>query len=169
MVSLEKNNLDRLLQSLKGFADIQGKEEQIMVELCKVAVNVLNQTYSSAAGRYHFFRQGDKTATTEQYENTSVVTFEKSATGYSIVASGKDVCFFEFGTGVAHNSPPTPRPSGISNIGSFGKGQGSNSSWKWHVNGTTYITSGIPAQAGFPKAIDAIMAQAGTVIQKVMQ
>jgi hypothetical protein len=64
--------------------------------------------------------------------NDVVVSMEKTATGYNVVASGKAVGFIEFGTGVRYPEWDgdglgyTPPPHG-----SYGKGQGKNPYGWW--------------------------------------
>lgn len=71
-----------------------------------------------------------------QYDgvNDSEISVEPMANGWKIVASGEAVAFIEFGAGVYHNgSEPYPnppgRPSEVSNIGEYGRGQGKHQGW----------------------------------------
>jgi hypothetical protein len=70
-----------------------------------------------------------------------------------VVARGSSVAFAEYGAGVHFNSPQVPRPSGVLNIGEYGKGQGKKDTWKM-PNGKE--THGIPAAQGFVRAREAI-------------
>ena len=72
--------------------------------------------------------------TTAMYDgvNDSMVTLDKTDTGYAIVAEGKAVAFIEFGSGVYHNTSepyPNPRPEGIVGIGEYGSGKGKRRAW----------------------------------------
>jgi hypothetical protein len=56
----------------------------------------------------------------------------KGKNKYILEVKGKAVAFIEFGSGVYHNSSepyPNARPSGIVNIGEYGKGKGKRKAW----------------------------------------
>lgn len=75
-------------------------------------------------------------------QNTVKVHSEKRKYGAIIIASGKPVCFIEFGTGVYYNgsgSYPLPLPEGVVGIGEYGKGQGKKDWW---------VYKGEPGNAG---------------------
>lgn len=81
---------------------------------------------------------------------------EDTKTGCKIVASGQDVMFIEFGSGVYHNTDgyPGERPAGIVGIGEYGKGYGKRNAWAYvdEQSGEKFITRGIPAAAPMWKA-----------------
>lgn len=66
--------------------------------------------------------------------NDVQVTIDESGSKCTLLASGKAVCFIEFGTGVHYNSVgtyPLPRPDGVSEIGTYGKGHGKQDVWRY--------------------------------------
>lgn len=81
-------------------------------------------------------------------ENDASVSVEPIPNGWKIVASGKDVCFLEFGAGVYFNgSEQYPdRPAEISKIGEYGQGKGKQDTWGFYDSGGDLVlTHGTPA------------------------
>ena len=109
----------RMVQQYKK--DFLAKEAEFLRRLAEIGVSVANAGF-----------------TTADYDgvNDVVVSMEKTATGYSVIASGKAVGFIEFGTGVRYpewngeDVDYTPPPHG-----SYGKGQGKNP-WGWWFRGS---------------------------------
>lgn len=103
----------QLLQYKKDFEE---KEQEFTRRLAEIGVSVAQTGYSLA-----------------DYDgiNDVVVSLEKTANGYIVVASGESVGFIEFGTGVRY---PEWDGSGVEYAppphGSYGKGQGKNP-WGW--------------------------------------
>lgn len=97
--------------------DFEVKEREFCRRLAEIGVSVAQAGFSTA-----------------DYDgvNDVVVSMEKTATGYNVVASGKTVGFIEFGTGVRYpewdgsDVEYTPPPHG-----SYGKGQGKNPHGWW--------------------------------------
>jgi len=86
--------------------------------------------------------------------------------GYTITASGSEVAFIEFGTGVFYNgseSYPGTRPAGIVGIGEYGKGHGKNPEW-WTGD---HITHGHYRSAGMYSAQKAMVEQAINIIEEI--
>lgn len=86
--------------------------------------------------------------------------------GYSIVASGSEVAFIEFGTGVFYNgseSYPGNRPEGIVGIGEYGYGQGKKPQW-WTGD---HMTHGHYRSAGMYQAQKAMAEQAVQIIKEI--
>lgn len=101
--------------------DFESKEAEFVRRLAEIGVSVASAGFSTA-----------------DYDgvNDVVVSMEKTADGYAVVASGKTVGFIEFGTGVRYpewdgsDVEYTPPPHG-----SYGKGQGKNP-WGWWFRGS---------------------------------
>lgn len=101
--------------------DFEAKEAEFVRRLAEIGVSVASAGFSTA-----------------DYDgvNDVVVSLEKTANGYAVVASGKTVGFIEFGTGVRYpewdgtDTGYTPPPHG-----SYGKGQGKNP-WGWWFKGS---------------------------------
>ena len=101
--------------------DFVRKEQEFLRRLAEIGVSVAQAGFATA-----------------DYDgvNDVVVSREKTANGYAVVASGKTVGFIEFGTGVRYpewdgsDLEYTPPPHG-----SYGKGQGKNP-WGWWFKGS---------------------------------
>lgn len=69
--------------------------------------------------------------------------------GWAITASGEDVLFIEFGTGVYYNGTEPylqSRPPEVKRIGEYGKGHGKQNAWGYYdESGKLTITHGTPA------------------------
>ena len=101
--------------------DFEAKEQEFCRRLAEIGVSVAQAGFATA-----------------DYDgvNDVMVSMEKTANGYAVVASGKTVGFIEFGTGVRYpewdssDMEYTPPPHG-----SYGKGQGKNP-WGWWFRGS---------------------------------
>ena len=108
-------NAEKIVRQYKK--DFEVKEAEFVRRLADIGVSVASAGFSTA-----------------DYDgvNDVVVSMEKTATGYTVVASGKAVGFIEFGTGVRYpewagaDVEYTPPPHG-----SYGKGQGKNPYGWW--------------------------------------
>ena len=97
--------------------DFERKEAEFVKRLAGIGVSVASAGFATA-----------------DYDgvNDVVVSLEKTATGYKVVASGETVGFIEFGPGVRYpewngsDVAYTPPPHG-----SYGKGQGKNPHGWW--------------------------------------
>lgn len=106
---------ERIVRQYKK--DFEVKEAEFVRRLAEIGVSVASAGFATA-----------------DYDgvNDVVVSMEKTATGYTVVASGKAVGFIEFGTGVRYpewdgaDVEYTPPPHG-----SYGKGQGKNPYGWW--------------------------------------
>lgn len=84
--------------------------------------------------------------------NSTTVSVENGRNKSTVVASGDNVTFLEFGAGVYYNgqdSYPGTRPPGIVGIGQYGKGYGNRNTWGYYAgegdNKTLVRTHGNPA------------------------
>ena len=97
--------------------DFETKEQEFIRRLAEIGVSVAQAGFSRAG-----------------YDgvNDVVVSMEKTAKGYSLIASGEAVGFIEFGTGIRYpewdggDVEYTPPPHGT-----YGKGQGKNTYGWW--------------------------------------
>ena len=106
-------------------------------------------------------RASDATVTVETNGGTSIVR-----------ASGRDVVFVEFGTGVYHNTPAgsSPHPKGAElglTIGSFGKGNGRKEVWGFYDGGELRLTHGTPAALPMYRAAKVVAGRIGEIAQEV--
>lgn len=90
-----------------------------------------------------------------------------------IVASGADVYWIEFGTGVYHNGSvgSSPNPYGAKlgmTIGGYGKGRGKQRTWGYYdENHNLVLTHGTPASMPMAKAITAICDEVYEIAKEV--
>ena len=108
-------NAEKIVRQYKK--DFEVKEAEFVRRLAEIGVSVASTGFVTA-----------------DYDgvNDVVVSLERTATGYNVVASGETVGFIEFGTGVRYpewdssTTEYTPPPHG-----SYGKGQGKNPHGWW--------------------------------------
>jgi hypothetical protein len=105
--------------------DFEVKEAEFVRRLAEIGVSVASAGFSRA-----------------DYDgvNDVVVSLEKTANGYAVVASGKTVGFIEFGTGIRYpewvdNNNTQGRPYIPKPHGTYGKRQGMNE-WGWWFKGS---------------------------------
>ena len=128
-------NAERIVRQYKK--DFEEKEQEFLRRLAEIGVSIASAGFSTA-----------------DYDgvNDVVVSMEKTATGYNVIASGKTVGFIEFGTGARYpewdgsDVEYTPPPHG-----SYGKGQGKNP-WGWWFRGSNgamaqHTYGNMPAEA----------------------
>ncbi len=117
----DKKSIDAALKAVQQYKkDFKAKEREFVRRLAEVGVRVAQAGYATA-----------------DYDgvNDVVVSMEKTASGYTVVASGETVGFIEFGTGVKY---PEWDNTGMEYAppahGTYGKGQGKNP-WGWWFKG----------------------------------
>lgn len=140
--------------------DFAVKEQEFVRRLADIGVSVASAGFATA-----------------DYDgvNDAVVHMVKTATGYSVIASGEKVGFIEFGTGVrypewvdsgnASGQPYTPPPHG-----SYGKGHGKNP-WGWwfkaHDGAEAQHTYGNPPAEAMLTARDRMIEQVRAIAREV--
>ena len=114
----DKDSVENAIQVLEQYKkDFLAKEQEFIRRLTEIGVRVAQAGFSTA-----------------DYDgvNDVVVSMERTATGYKVVASGKTVGFIEFGTGVKY---PEWDNTGMDYTppkhGTYGKGRGKNPSGWW--------------------------------------
>ena len=149
-------NAERIVWQYK--TDFEVKEQEFLRRLAEVGVSVASAGFSMA-----------------DYDgvNDVVVSMEKTATGYSVIASGETVGFIEFGTGVRYpewdgaDVEYTPPPHG-----SYGKGQGKNP-WGWwfrnHEGATAQHTYGNPPAEAMLTARNQMIEQVTAIAREVFR
>lgn len=77
------------------------------------------------------------------------VSAEQMDNGWRVLASGREVCFVEFGAGVWYNGGGETyfgkRPNGIVGIGEYGSGHGKQNVWVFGTGEDKTFTQGTPA------------------------
>ncbi len=122
----DKKSIDAAIKRLEQYEkEFQQKEAEFVRRLAEIGVSVARAGFSVA-----------------DYDgvNDVVVSMEKTATGYNVVASGKTVGFIEFGTGIRYpewvdNNNVSGRPYIPKPHGTYGKKQGMNE-WGWWFKGS---------------------------------
>lgn len=148
----DPKSIDTALKQVQQYKkDFKAKEQEFVRRLAEVGVRVAQAGFSTA-----------------DYDgvNDVVVGMEKTANGYTVVASGETVGFIEFGTGVKY---PEWDNTGMEytppSHGTYGKGQGKNP-WGWWFKGS----DGAAAQHTFgnPPA-EAMLTARNEMIERVTQ
>lgn len=118
----DKKSIDAALKAVQQYKrDFEAKEQEFVRRLAEIGVRVAQVGYAVA-----------------DYDGVKdvVVSMEKTAQGYTVVASGETVGFIEFGTGVKYpewdNTGMEYKPPAH---GTYGKGQGA-SAWGWWFKGS---------------------------------
>lgn len=140
------NRLEKIKQRLENM-------DVYLQRLADIGVTVAQEAFIGAMTNPDF---------TEGVEVEAIPTDD----GISIVASGNEVAFIEFGTGVFYNgseSYPGTRPSGIVGIGEYGYGQGKNEKW-WTGD---HMTHGHYRSAGMYMAQRKMAEQAVEIIKEI--
>lgn len=115
---LSASSIQKAIKELRRYELwIEQKTKQLIEALAEIGVYEASVRFAAA-----------------QYDgiNDSDISAEETETGWKIIASGRAVCFIEFGAGVYHNSGepyPLPRPEGVVKIGEYGKGSGKRQGW----------------------------------------
>ena len=144
----KRGSVEQAIRELKEFQiEIERKCEKLRSRLADEIRNRAQRGYDTALGasvhpkygRGTMFHGIDITVTSEDGDNFSVV-----------LATGDQVAFLEFGTGVAFNGTAgsSPHPKGQElgmTIGSYGKGNGKKTYWGYYEGANLIMTSGIPA------------------------
>ena len=147
-------NAERIVRQYKK--DFEVKEAEFIRRLAEIGVSVASAGFATA-----------------DYDgiNDVVVSMEKTAMGYNVVASGKTVGFIEFGSGVRYpewdggDVEYTPPPHG-----SYGKGQGKNPHGWWFKQSDGAVarhTYGNPASESMLTARNQMIERVTTIAREV--
>jgi len=144
-VSLDSQEINQLIERLNNFkSNISESADKIARETAYNALTYLDMQYA-------------ETPYNENVEDINTYV-EKTADGYKVVASGKDVIYAEFGTGDLGEQNPHPEKDMYSlnpynsgetirdaNEHSAAHGITSGKYWTYKKNDVIYYTQGIPA------------------------
>nr|DAT11567.1 MAG TPA: hypothetical protein [Caudoviricetes sp.] len=102
------------------------------------------------------------------------VTVSDDGTITTVLVTGKDVIFVEFGAGVFFNGSvgSSPHPKGHEfgfTIGSYGKGKGGRETWAYYTDGKVQWTHGTKATMPVFKACEIIKLELPKIIKEVLQ
>lgn len=172
-MTIKIEGLDKVLKKLNTYTKMPEKADEILYKLAELGKQDLENAYREPQVDQERTKSGYIDRATTPNVNTGI-TQEGNKT--TLWAEGKDLLFYEFGSGVTHN---TPRPWSnvlniqvpieISDIGTYNKGYGAFRYWHYSIDGNKSIrTEGIKARAGFANAINTIAFNADKVIKEVL-
>lgn len=172
-MKIQVKGLDKTLSKLKAFSNIDDTAGKVFDKLADIGAKEVRQAHDGVMGTDTIITQYGTFV--EQVESDAVVTVEKEGSKTSIVARGEQMAFFEFGAGVAKNSPrkwnnvlDIPIPSDIKPIGAYGGGRGLQPKWHYRKDDMLISTEGYAARHGFANAINAIMANKEKIVKEVL-
>jgi hypothetical protein len=147
-VSLSKESVDEAIQKVDIYKqNVQGIAEKLAERLAGIGATRVSIGFSRAISD-------------DTQKPFSVDVVPKDG-GYSIVVSGQDVCFLEFGAGVRYgNGYPGERPAGVVGIGEYGNGKGNN------PNGWWYRDAGGQARHSYGNPPNAVMYRTGQELRQ---
>lgn len=128
-ITLSKKGIQSAIKQIENYRDnLVKKNEEFVKRLGEVGIPVIHENIAAAAG--------DSDKTHDAYIKINSFGDYSQAT---LIVSGKDLLFIEFGAGVHYNGAvgSSPNPMGASKgytIGSYGKGNGSKDSWYYYAD-----------------------------------
>lgn len=172
-MTLKTQGLDKMINKLNTMSKMPEKADKILYELAKLGEQELQNAYREP--------QVDQESTKVGYVDHARVPnidigITQDGNKTELWANGEDLLFYEFGTGVTHNTPrPWSNvlniqiPPEVMDIGTYNKGYGAFRYWHYSIDGNKSIkTEGIKARAGFANAINTIAFNADKVIKEVL-
>lgn len=167
-IQLNARSIRNAIKEIEAYRNKLSRiREKICMELARIGMQEASVRFSNA-----------------QYDGTndSNVTIEQTQSGYNVIANGSAVAFIEFGAGVHYNSGssyPIAKPSGIVEIGEYGKKQGKKDEWRYKgdpgTNGTpsrdglTIKTHGNPAQMPMYHALTAMQGEVERIVREAFR
>lgn len=125
----------------KYIAKVKRLEAELPRVLAEYGATVAKANFASAP--YDILLSGS-------WSNANInVTAEQTDNGWRVLASGREVCFVEFGAGVWYNGGGETylgtRPNGVVGIGEYGSGHGKQNVWVFGTGEDKTFTQGTPA------------------------
>ena len=159
------HQLEREKQAMKG------REERLRERIADEIRNLADSDFGKAVFElFHFEADGDK-AVGETYSPSVTVGVQADGHNVTVVfASGEEVLFVEFGTGVSNNGAAggSPHPKGLEmippmTIGGYGKGNGRKRVWAFYANGQLNFTRGFRAAMPMYNACRTVVSRIGSI------
>ncbi len=171
-MTLKKKGLSKLIKSLQKSTVTPEKADKIMYKLAKKGEEELIQAYSTP--------NIDLNKSTGSFEVTTPNIQHDVQNQDGVVelwAEGEELLFYEFGTGITHNSPRDWEnvlniqvPEYVSAIGTYGKGYGAYPYWHYrNDNMQSIMTRGIVARGGFARAINRAVSDVEVTVKEVLK
>ena len=172
-MSLKITGLNQVVKKLNSFAKMPEKANEALYKLATMGEQELKTAYREPQIDQERTGGGYVDITKTPNINTGI---EQTGNKTTLWADGDDLLFYEFGSGVTHNTPRpwsnvlnVQIPPEISDIGTYNKGYGAFRYWHYSIDGNKSIkTEGIKARAGFANAINTITFNTDKVIKEVL-
>lgn len=164
-VKLSERSIDEAIRQLQNYKqELRFKLELFVSRLAEVGI----QTIEAAM----YMGEGD--ADKNDLRTYMVVDVNGTQATATLVLSGHDVAFIEFGAGVHYNGPggSSPHPEGTKHgmtIGSYGQHKGLQDSWTYYDEDRARFTRTYGTQAAMPvyKSKEEIRKQIASVARQV--
>lgn len=172
-MKIKIKGLSKTLTELKKTQKLFTHNDRVLDKLAEISVEEIETAHQNAKGIEWHITTGGKSQ--EIVKSDIRVSTEGDLNRRTIVMTGLNFLFFEFGSGVTHNSPRVwanklgvEVPDDISDIGTYDKGMGSLPKWGWQVDNNTYgETEGYSAVHGVANAINRVVDEVDIVIKEV--
>lgn len=161
-IKVSKPNFSRSIKKIKTLSDPDKHASKVLNKLANQTKQEIEKAHSGSMGTDMAIDKSGFSAPVTQLSDAQV-TIKESKNKRSVVITGENWVFYEFGAGIHFNNPrnwstvlETGIPSGIVPIGMYGKGQGKNPSWSFDDEKTQQriITQGYGAVHGIANAIN---------------
>ena len=149
---LSVKSIEKLKKELIDYKnnELNKKIVRFTEELLKIGIQVVDERMKNAAYTFdeHDIRSGSDTT----HSNFVRISQEGNQTKATLVVTGRELLFIEFGAGVSLNTEKgtSPHEKGEEfgfTIGSYGKGYGSRKVWGYYNdNGDLVLTRGVKAE-----------------------
>lgn len=164
-IGLSEQEVDRAIKELAEYKRDFLKKVHIFRERVAARIASEAQTGFNGAVADDLVNGGKKFAKVN-------VTVDDNSLITTVIASGEDVFWVEFGTGVYHNgtagSSPHPRGAELGfTIGGYGKGLGKNKTWGYYEDGKLQLTRGTPAIMPMEKAFLSVCNEISEIAREV--
>ena len=167
---LDEQSLNRAIQELEEYRiKFEENVEVYRMYVAEVARKYVDTLFSSTT-------VDDLVGTGESRQAQVSVTVEHGDTISTVIASGQDAVFVEFGAGVYHNGSAgsSPHPMGAKmgyTIGGYGQGKGKGKVWGFYHEGLNEVilTHGTPAQMPMYNAMLLIRSELQSIARRVFQ
>lgn len=133
----------------KAIKEIEKYKKKIYRKSEEFTRRVAEEIGDNASVRFNNSIVNDLIDGTSTYADVDV-SIDGMGNTFTVKASGKEVAFIEFGSGVYHNGSAgtSPHPKGVEmgvTIGSYGYGYGARKAWAYKEDGNILITRGTPS------------------------
>lgn len=164
--TLDADSIDRVIGELRAYKTrFRNDVERFLQAVAKqIATNARD---GFAGSQVDILTEGRA-----DHSARATVTVEGSGNSRLVVASGEDVIWCEFGTGVYFNGSAgsSPHPKGAElgyTIGGYGIGNGKRAAWRYQSGAGIVETHGTPATMPLYKAFMKVLPEIGKIANGV--